>query len=335
MRAMVLKKVGLIESSPLEWTNLPIPEPGPKEIRIKVHYCAICRTDLHVIEGDLPTMKLPLIPGHQIVGVVDQLGPGCQHFKLGERIGAAWLHSTCGQCGYCRSGKENLCEQSLYTGYHVNGGFAEYMIAKEEFVYSLPKEIDELNATPLLCAGIIGYRAFSRSNLPKNGILGIFGFGSSAHIVIQLALAEGAKIYVVTRAEKHQELARSLGATWAGARAEDLPEPLDSAILFAPAGDLVPTALRSLKKGGTLSVAGIHLSPIPHLDYHQDLFFEKDLRSVTANTRADGHALLSVATVSPIHMHTTVYPLAQANQALQDLKNDRIQGTGILLISGN
>lgn len=329
MRAMVLERKGAIESAPLVPSLLPLPEPGAGELRIKVRYCAICRTDLHVIEGDLPEKKLPLVPGHQIVGVVEKCAPGGR-FKIGDRVGAAWLYSTCGGCEYCLEGKENLCESSEYTGYTKHGGFAEYMLAKEDFCYELPAEIDDKNAAPLLCAGIIGYRALKRSNLPEGGRLGIFGFGSSAHIVIQLARQREAEVLVVTRAREHQELARDLGAAWAGSEARELSAPLDSAVIFAPAGELVPAALESLKKGGTLAVAGIHMSAIPPLNYDQHLFFERDLRSVTANTRRDGEELLSAVSRRPLDLRTRIYPLEAANKALRDLKEDLIQGTGIL-----
>ncbi len=333
MRAMLLEHHQAIEQSPLKLRDLPLPEPGPKEVRVRIQYCAICRTDLHVIEGELSRSKLPMIPGHQIIGKVDRLGSQAVRLKMGERVGIAWLHSTCGHCSYCRAGKENLCEESLFTGYDRNGGYAEYTTASEDFVYSIPSAIDDLSALPLLCAGIIGYRALSRSLLPDKGNLGIFGFGSSAHIVIQIAKARGAKVFVITRAMEHQKLALELGASWAGSDSRSLPVQLDSAILFAPAGELVPSSLEHLKRGGTLAIAGIHLSQIPTLDYQRHLFFEKDLRSVTANTRKDGHELLAEAARIPLRVHTRIYALEEANQALQDLKADRTRGTGVLRIS--
>ncbi|MGZ3687033.1 MAG: zinc-dependent alcohol dehydrogenase family protein [Bdellovibrionota bacterium] len=330
MLAMQLQHFAPIETSPLKRVDLLIPIPEPGEIRIRVTACGICRTDLHVIEGELREKPLPIIPGHQIVGRVEAIGPGCHRVRVGERVGVPWLHSTCGHCAYCQSGKENLCEESCYTGYDVPGGFAEFTCAREDFAYPLPDALDDVTAAPLLCAGIIGYRALSRAQLPRGGALGIFGFGSSAHIVAQLAVAQGARVHVITRAEAHQKLARELGAASAASRADELPELLDSAILFAPAGELIPPALQSLRKGGTLAVAGIHVSEIPRLDYQRDLFYERDLRSVTANTRADGVALLQAAVRSPLQIHTTTYPLSQVNQALLDLKGDRIQGTGLI-----
>lgn len=332
MKAMLLESNSLVESSPLKLKQVSVPVPGSKEVQIKVHCCAICRTDLHVIEGDLPKKKLPIIPGHQAVGLVTELGPGCNRLKLGQRVGIAWLRSTCGTCSFCNRDKENLCPFSVYTGYTENGGYSEYMTVREEFAYPIPKGFDDFTAAPLLCSGIIGFRTFNRSNLPvHDGKLGVFGFGSAAHIVIQFALAKNAKVYVVTRDHKHQEFARQLGAFWAGANSHDLPELLDSAILFAPAGELVPAALAALEKGGTLAIGGIHLSPIPSLDYEQHLFYEKELRSVTANTRQDGVSLLKLAAEIPIKPKIVTYPLEAANQALQDLKADRINGTGVLV----
>jgi propanol-preferring alcohol dehydrogenase len=302
------------------------------EVRVKVSCCAVCRTDLHVIEGDLPRQKLPVVPGHQIIGTVDALGPGCRHLSVGQRVGIAWLRWTCGTCEFCQSGRENLCECPRFTGYHADGGYSEYAVVAEEFAYEIPAGFKDVDAAPLLCAGIIGYRALSRCDLPRGGRLGLFGFGSSAHVVIQLALHRGAQVFVVTRGERHRELALQMGAAWAGETTDGLPDLLDSAILFAPVGSLVPPALASLRRGGTLALAGIHLSDIPPLHYETHLFYEKNLRSVTANTRADGRALLSEAVAIPISPHTTLYDLNDANRALQDLKADRIQGTGVLVI---
>ncbi len=330
---MVLEHIGPIEGSPLRLVELPDPEPGPGEVRIAVRACAICRTDLHVIEGDLPCAGLPRIPGHQIVGVVDALGPGCRRFNVGQRVGIAWLRGACGRCESCQSGRENLCDQTRFTGYHADGGFAEYAVVNGEFAYAIPQPFSDVEAAPLLCAGIIGYRALERARLPPGGKLALFGFGSSAHVVIQIALHRGAEVYVVTRGEKHRRLAAEMGAAWVGERAADMPDKVHSAIIFAPAGELVPPALEMLRKGGTLALAGIHMSDIPALDYQRHVFFERDIRSVTCNTRQDGCGLLAEAAAIPIRPHTTVYPLAEANRALQDLKNDRISGTGVLAIS--
>jgi len=330
MKAMVLTANAPIASSPLQWRDAPTPEPGPGEARIRIRACAICRTDLHVIEGDLPRQRLPIVPGHQIVGIVDALGPDCSRFAVGQRIGAAWLRQTCGRCEFCVSGKENLCEAARFTGYHHDGGYAEYAVTPEAFAYAIPDSFSDVEAAPLLCAGIIGYRALKRSNLPRGGKLALWGFGSSAHVVLQIALHRGCEVYVVTRGEKHVALARRMGAAWAGQNPAEMPVRVDSAILFAPAGELVPPALESLKKGGTLALAGIHMSPIPAMDYERYIFHERDLRSVTCNTREDGRELLAEASQIPIRPHTTVYAFADANRALLDLKNDQISGTGVL-----
>ncbi len=344
MKAMLLRQIGPIDSSPLDYVDLPTPEPGPDEVRIRVLCCAVCRTDLHVIEGDLPQRKMPIIPGHQIVGIVDKLGPpmtvsqqskNCGHESLhiGQRIGVAWLRHTCGTCGFCTAGRENLCESAQFTGYHADGGYAEYAVAPADFVYELPEAFSNIEAAPLLCSGIIGYRALRRSNLPPGGKLALYGFGSSAHVVIQIAQHRGCEVYVVTRGESHRELARRMGAVWVGENADDMPIKADSAIIFAPAGELVLPALKALNKGGTLSLAGIYMTPIPQMDYEQYVFYERDIHSVTCNTRTDGRDLLAEAAAIPIRPHTTVYPLADANRALQDLKADRINGTGVLEIT--
>lgn len=332
MKAMVLHGIQPVESFPLTLEEVPLPRPRQGEVLIQIECCAICRTDLHIVEGDLKAKKSPLIPGHQAVGRVVERGPGADHLPLGQTVGAAWLGSTCGVCPYCLAEKENLCLAPRFTGYDFDGGYAEYMVAKEDFVYPLADPLNDIAVAPLLCAGIIGYRAFKRSQFFPGASLGLFGFGSSAHILLQLALHQNARISVITRAEAHRELARSLGASWVGATSEGLPEKLDSAILFAPAGELVPEALSCLKRGGTLAVAGIHLSAIPRLDYESHLFYEKDLRSVTANTRQDGRELLAAALTSGLHPQTTIYDLRDANQALLDLKRDRLRGTGVLRI---
>ena len=314
MKAMLLEQIAPIDTAPLKMADLPVPEPKQGEIRIKVRCCAICRTDLHVIEGDLPRQKMPIIPGHQIVGTVEKLGPGCARFKAGQRVGVAWLRHTCGTCDFCKAGKENLCESARFTGYHADGGYADYALAPEAFCYGIPPGFSDVDAAPLLCAGIIGYRSLKRCHLPPGGKLGIYGFGSSAHVVMQIAKHRGCTVYVVTRGEKHRQLARQMGATWVGEDVRQMPVKVDSAIIFAPSGDLVPVALEALQKGGTLSLAGIYMTPIPALDYQQSVFYERDIRSVTCNTRADGRELLAEAAAIPIHPHTTVYPLADANR---------------------
>lgn len=331
MKAMVLNDIRPIGESPLQLTERPEPQPGPGEVRLRVACCAICRTDLHVIEGDLPRERLPIVPGHQIVGRVDQLGPGCTRLKVGQRVGVAWLRYTCGTCEFCRAERENLCESSRFTGYHADGGYAEYALVPEDFAYEIPAPFGDLDAAPLLCAGIIGYRALKRCNLPPGGKLALYGFGSSAHVVIQIALHRGCEVYVATRGEKHRQLARRMGACWVGESPAELPAKVDSAIIFAPVGHLVPPALEKLRKGGTLALAGIYMTEIPTLDYEKHVFYERDIHSVTANTRADGRELLAEAARIPIRPHVTTYPLAEANRALQDLKADRINGTGVLV----
>ena len=332
MKAMVLENNGPIEKSPLRLMEVPLPQPAAGEIRLKVRCCAICRTDLHVIEADLPPRKLPIIPGHQIVGVVDALGERCRRFRTGQRAGAAWLRQTCGRCRFCAAGKENLCAEQLFTGYHADGGYAEYAVVPEDFAYEIPDGFDDLHAAPLLCAGIVGYRALKRANVPDGGKLAIYGFGSSAHVIAQIALARRCQVYVVTRGQSHQELARKMGATWVGASAAELPVKADSAIVFAPAGELAAVALEKLEKGGTAVIAGIYSTDIPSMNYEHYLFYERDLRSVTANTRADGAELLSAASALGIHPYITTYPLEKANRALADMKADRINGTGVLIV---
>jgi len=333
MKAMVLEEISPITSSPLKWTEVPDPQPGRGEVRVKVHCCAICRTDLHVIEGDLPRQKLPIIPGHQIVGAVDRLGEGCRKLTMGQRVGVAWLRHTCGECRFCRAGRENLCGSQRFTGYHADGGYAEYAVVAEDFAYEMPEAFSDEEATPLLCAGIVGYRALKRSRLPDGGKLAIYGFGSSAHVIAQIALHRGCEVYVVTRGESHRRLAREIGAEWVGKNAAEMPVKVDSAIIFAPAGELVPPALAALEKGGTLSLAGIYMTPIPEMDYEKYVFYERDICSVTANTREDGRELLAEAARIPIRPHTAGYELRDANKALQDLKADRISGTGVLTVA--
>ncbi|MFP4053057.1 MAG: zinc-dependent alcohol dehydrogenase family protein [Phycisphaerae bacterium] len=332
MKAMQLQEIADIDTSPLEFVDVPTPEPGPGELRLRVKACGLCRTDLHVIEGELPSQKLPLIPGHQVVGVVDKLGPGCSRIAEGTRVGVAWLRHTCGECRFCKSGRENLCESQRFTGYHADGGFAEYAVAPEDFVYELPETFSDVEATPLLCAGIVGYRSFKRSRPRDGGTLGIYGFGSSAHVIMQIARHRDMRVYVVTRGESHQQLAREMGAEWAGDDAADMPVDVESAIIFAPVGKLVPPAMKRLAKGGTLSLAGIYMTPVPEMDYEECLFYERELRSVTANTREDGRELLAEAAEIPIRPRTTTYPLEEANRGLQDIKHDRVDGTAVLEI---
>lgn len=297
---MALHRIAPIESSPLTSEERPDPRPGAGQVRLRVRCCAICRTDLHVIEGDLPPHQLPVIPGHQMVGEVDAVGPDGTDLAAGDRVGVAWLRHTCGTCDFCRSGRENLCESSRYTGWDADGGYATAAVVDEAFAYRIPETFDDTHAAPLLCAGIIGYAVLQRCDLPDGGTLGLYGFGSSAHVVMQIARHRGSEVVVVTRGESHRRLAREMGAAWTGGRAEDMPVDVDSAIIFAPAGELVPPALARLRKGGTLALAGIHMSDIPPLNYETHLFYAKTLRSVTANTRADGEGLLREAAEIPI-----------------------------------
>jgi len=333
MKAMVLPEIRPIAASPLVLREMPDPVPGTGEVRVKVSACGICRTDLHVIEGDLPPARIPLIPGHQIVGTVDRRGEGAGRFAPGDRVGIAWLRHTCGSCAFCAAGRENLCETPLFTGYHRDGGFAELAVVPERFAYPLPPAFSDAEAAPLLCAGIIGYRALRRADLPRGGRLALYGFGSSAHIVIQLALHRGCEVFVCTRGESHRALARKMGASWAGEDPVKMPVLADSAIIFAPAGELVPPALAALKKGGTLSLAGIHMSDIPPMKYEECLFYEKNVRSVTANTRRDGEELLKEAAEIPLRPKVALFPLEEANTALQMLSDDKIPGTGVLIVA--
>ena len=332
MRAMLLTAQADVGTRPLAPADRPVPEPGPGEVRVRVAACGACRTDIHVVEGDLPAPRLPLIPGHQIVGRVESLGPGASRFRTGDRIGIAWLRSTCGRCRFCASGRENLCGDSTYTGWTHDGGYAEYACVPEAFAYAIPKELADAEAAPLLCAGIIGYRALRRSGVPRGGRLGLYGFGSSAHIALQVARRWGCSIYVATRERARQRLALELGAAWAGAPGDALPDKLDGAIVFAPAGSLVPIALRDLDKGGTVALAGIHMTDLPTMAYGPHLFWEKTLQSVTANTRADGEALLAEAAAAHIRPHITRYALADANRALADIKSSDVEASAVLMI---
>ncbi len=334
MRAMRLTHPAPIESRPLAAATPSRPEPGPGELRVRVEVCGVCRTDLHVVEGELAPRHDAVTPGHQIVGRVDAVGPDVTTPALGARVGVAWLHSACGACRFCARGDENLCVAPRFTGWDVDGGYAEWALARAAFVYELLDALMPEQTAPLLCAGIIGYRAFRRSRAEPGARLGLWGFGASAHIAIQVARHAGCEVYAFSRAQEHASLAEELGATWVGGSFDAPPAPLDAAILFAPAGELVPAALERLDRGGTLAVAGIHLSDVPPLDYQRHLFQERTLTSVTANTRADGRALLQLAAEIPIRTRVTCYPLEQANEALLDLKQDRIRGAAVLDLRG-
>ena len=332
MKAMLLDRAGDVASDPLQLRDLPVPLPGPGEVLVKVQVCAACRTDLHVIEGELPDVKRPLIPGHQVVGTVTQVGPGVADVREGDRVGIAWLQGTCGICEFCTSGRENLCLKARFTGYQVDGGYAEYAVVPARFAYPIPPAFADEAAAPLLCAGIIGYRALRLSGIKPGQRLGLYGFGASAHIAIQIARHWGCQVYVSSLKAEHQALARELGAVWVGGAQAVPPDSLHGSIIFAPAGELVPPALRALERGGTLALAGIHMSPIPSLDYDRDVFGERVLRSVTANTRQDGIDLLREAAAIPITPRTVRFPLPQANQALQALKAGSFQGAAVLTI---
>ena len=332
MRAMILDQPKSAEQDPLRLGELPLPVPGPGEIRVKVHVCGVCRTDLHIVEGELPLPKLPVVPGHQIVGVIDSLGAGVAQFREGDRVGVPWVYSTCGECAYCRKGSENLCERGQFTGYHANGGYAEAMVVQESFAYPLPANFSDLAAAPLLCAGIVGYRSLKLSQVKPGERLGMYGFGASAHVILQVARFWGCETFVFTRAETHRQLARELGAAWVGG-AEDQPAALlDAAVIFAPAGRLVLDALRVLKRGGTVAIADITMSPIPEINYDRLLYHERIVRSVANSTHEDAREFLRLAADIPIRTEIEIFPLEQANRALQALKHSKIHGAGVLTI---
>ncbi|MFJ9850636.1 zinc-dependent alcohol dehydrogenase family protein [Streptomyces sp. NPDC101150] len=326
-----VERPGPVASGPLAAVRRDVPEPGPGELLLRVEACGVCRTDLHLAEGDLAPHRPSTVPGHEIVGRVVAAGAGVTRFGVGDRAGGAWLRGTCGVCAYCRTGRENLCPASRYTGWDADGGFAEAALVPAAYAYPLPDDRSAAQLAPLLCAGIIGYRALRRSALPSGGRLGIYGFGASAHLAAQVALAEGAIVHVLTRSARARELALDLGASSAGDAYGRPPEPLDSAILFAPVGDLVPVALEALDRSGTLAVAGIHLTDVPALNYQRHLFHERNLRSVTSNTRRDGREFLETAARIGIRVTVSPYPLSRAPEALADLAADRVQGAAVLV----
>jgi propanol-preferring alcohol dehydrogenase len=332
MTAWVVHEPGPMAGQPLRRTTIPVPRPGPGEILVRVLVCAVCRTDLHLAEGDLAPRLPDAVPGHEVVGQVVEVDDAVTDFAVGQRVGIAWLRWTCGACRYCQRGDENLCPSSLYTGWDAHGGYAEYAVVPAAYAYSLPSGYTDEELAPLLCAGIIGYRALRRAALPPGGRLGVYGFGASAHLATQVALAEGATVDVLTRTAEARELALSLGVASAREAAESPPEPLDAAILFAPVGDLVPVALDALDAGGTLAIAGIHLSDIPRLNYQRHLFRERQVRSVTANTRGDGRAFLDFAAHNRLRIATTPYEFDAADRALADLAADRVTGAAVLRI---
>jgi propanol-preferring alcohol dehydrogenase len=329
MLAWTVRQPGPLDTRPLQAVDLPLPEPSAGEVRLRVSACGVCRTDLHLTEGDLPPHRLNTVPGHEVVGYVDALGPGSGRFAVGDRVGVAWLRTTDQRCRFCRRGQENLCPNSTYTGWDADGGFAEYTTVPEAYAYRLPERFSDTEAAPLLCAGIVGYRALRRAQLPRGGRLGIYGFGASAHLAAQIAIAEGARVHVITRTSAAQELALSLGA--ASASNGVPPEPLDAAVLFAPVGTLVPPALAALDRGGTLSIAGIYLTDVPTLNYDQHLFQERTVQSVTANTRTDGEEFLTLADRLGVSVSTTQFPLTEADKALNMLAADEMRGAGVLI----
>lgn len=314
----------------LELVERPVPVPAADEVLLQVTACGVCRTDLHVVDHELPVHRPGVIPGHQVVGTVIRVGSAVRRAKAGDVVGVAWLRHTCGVCRWCRAGRENLCPESTYTGWDVDGGLAEYTTVPEAFAYILPQAVDPMATAPLLCAGIIGYRALTRAALPSGGRLGIYGFGSSAHVTAQLAMAAGAEVYAMTRGESNRNLARGLGAAFVGEETSTPPVELDSAIVFAPVGELVPVALQATTAGGTVVLAGIHMSDIPQMRYERNLFHERDLRTVTANTRADGEAFLRLARTLRLTPSTTVYPFARAAEALDDLRAGRSSGSLVI-----
>lgn len=330
MDAWVVDRPGPIDDHPLVHVEREDPIPKPNQVRVKISCCGVCRTDLHLAEGDLPPKRAQVTPGHEVVGVVDALGARATRFAIGDRVGVAWLGRTDGSCRFCRQGRENLCLHPIFTGWDVDGGYASACLVDEGFVYRLPSGLSEDATAPLLCAGIIGYRALLRAEVPPGGRLGIYGFGGSAHLTAQIALAQGMRVHVLTRGEPNQKLARELGVDSVGGATDAPPEQLDGAIMFAPAGELVPAALRALDRGGTLAMAGIWSSDIPTLNYNQTLFQERRLVSVTANTRDDGETFLALAARLGVRATTVPYAMADANRALTDLKHGRFGGAAVL-----
>jgi propanol-preferring alcohol dehydrogenase len=331
MKACFLRAPAKVESNPLEFADVPTPEPRPGELLIRVEVCGVCRTDLHVIEGELPQKQSPIIPGHQAVGHVDVCGTGAGRLPVGSRVGVAWVHKTDGTCEFCLRGEENLCDHPQFTGYTVNGGYAEYLVAPQDYVYQLPENLPAEQAAPLLCAGIIGYRCLRLSGVKAGARLGLYGFGAAGHVAIQVARYWGVEVYASSRDARHQTLAQELGAVWTGGTLDAPPEKLDAAIVFAPAGEIVPAGLAALKKGGRLILGGIHMSEIPSFSYDL-LYQERSLRSVANNTREDGREFLRLAAEIPVRTQVQVFPLAEANRALNALKNDAIRGAAVLQI---
>lgn len=332
MRAWTVRAPGAIESAPLVLEERPIPEPQPDQVLLRVLTCGVCRTDLHVAEGDLPPVRESVVPGHQIVGVIERVGAGVRGLSIGQRVGVTWLASACGRCAYCVQGKENLCERPTFTGYHVDGGYAEYAVASAAYVFPIPDALSDLEAAPLLCAGVIGYRALRLAKAQRARRLGLVGFGASAHLAIQVARYWGCEVYVFTRGQAHQRFAREMGAAWAGEVSDDPGVGLDSAIIFAPAGNLVPQTLERLARGGTLAINAVHMTPIPSFDYRR-LYWEREIRSVANVTREDARAFLALAATVPVRARVRPYAFEDANLALTDLKAGRVEGAAVLEVS--
>jgi len=330
MKAMILKAPRPVEENPLAAIELPPPEPGPDDIRIRVHVCGVCHTDLHTVEGELALPKLPLIPGHQIVGTVESMGANVTRFCVGDRVGVTWLYSACGECDFCRQGLENLCDNARFTGLHADGGYAQYAVVPAAFAYPIPAGFPDAQAAPLLCAGVIGYRSLRLCEIQPGQRLGLYGFGASAHVTIQVARHWGCEVYVFTRSEEHRRHARELGAVWVGGAEDDPPAEMDSSITFAPAGWIVPEALRVLRKGGTLAINAIHMSPIPEMKYSL-IYGERTVRSVANCTRQDAEELLRLAAEIPIRTDVELYPLEEANRVLQRLKRAEVRGAAVLV----
>ena len=332
MRAQVLHRARPVGERPLVWEERPRPEPEPGRVRLRVHTCACCRTDLHVVEGDLDLPVLPIVPGHQVVGTIDALGEGCARLGMGERVGVAWLHETCGTCEYCRRGEENLCESARFTGWTADGGYAEALTVPEAFAVRLPASLSDVEAAPLLCAGVIGYRALRRAEVQPGERVALLGFGSSAHLAIQVLHHWDCEVVVLTRGERHRALARDLGAAWVGHAADRPLRPCDRAVVFAPAGELVPVALEIVRPGGTVSLAGIHMTPIPSFDYSL-LWRERSLRSVANMTRRDAEEFMDLAAVAGVRAETEIFSLESANEALLAVKSDSIRGAAVLQVA--
>ncbi len=331
MRAMVLESPAPIEERPLHLAERPVPEPGPGQVRVRLRACGLCHTDLHTVEGDLVLPHLPIVPGHQWVGTVDAVGPGVVRHRVGDRVGVGWMWSTCGTCAFCREGRENLCENARFTGLHVDGGYAEYGVVDEDFAFPLPAHLDDEAVAPLLCAGIVGYRALRLSEVRPGERLGLYGFGASAHLVIQVAVHWGCEVHVFSRSQEHRALARELGAAWTGQVGDDHPANLHASIVFAPVGWMVPAALEHLRPGGTVAINAIHMTPIPEFPYAK-IYRERRIRSVTNFVREDAEEFLRLVGEIPIRTQVEVFRLEEANAALQRLKAGQIQGAGVLRI---